>query len=91
MGCRSADGGLELARRTKKQFGEHAKGGPCRGPSIPVGRVADIAPITGGDLGLDTDVPAIYDKAFPGEDTFRICQEAWGASTRRRRKEDIAR
>lgn len=36
-GCRFADGGLEFARRRKKELGERAKAGPARHPAIPAG------------------------------------------------------
>lgn len=68
-GCRFAGSGREVARRTKKQFGQRAGAGPCRDPPIPVSGAADGAYIT-DDLGLDIDVPTTCDEAIPQEESL---------------------
>ena len=71
-GCRFADGGPEVARRSKKEVAEHAKAGPCRDFATPAGGSAASAPITDDDLGLDVDVPVIYDRALQEDETFGV-------------------
>ena len=53
--CRFEDGGVEVARRTKKQPGLQAGAKPVKDPTIQAAGVADGDPVT-DDLHLDEDV-----------------------------------
>ena len=56
-GWRFASGGLEIARRTKHEFGEKTKVGSCRGPTIPVAGATGAGSIAADDdLAFDGDV-----------------------------------
>ena len=55
QGCRYEDGGVEIARWTKKQLGLQAVAGPVRDLATPAAGIADGDPIT-DDLTLDEDV-----------------------------------
>ena len=70
-GCRFADDGLEVARRTKKQVGQRAGAGPCRDPAIPASGAVDGASAT-DDLGLGIDGLTAYDEAIPAEASLGI-------------------
>ena len=87
-GCRFAVGGLEVARRAKKQVGQRAGAGPCRDPAIPASGVADGAPIT-DDLGLEPDVPAVDDEAAPEEEPFGILKGPGRAVTKEEQGGDL--
>ena len=79
-GCRFADAGIEVARRRKNELGDHAKAGPCRDPAIPAGGVVG-ASLASDDIGLDTYVFAVYDKALEEQGAlgiFRIWQSCHG-------------
>ena len=57
-GCRCADGGNEVVRRVKKQFGQQAGAGFVRDFAIPAVGVADGDPIT-DDIDLDAEVGGV--------------------------------
>ena len=60
-GCRFVDGGFEVARRRRNDFGEPAHAGFCKDFVIPVGGAADRVFVS-DNIKSDIDVPIVYDK-----------------------------